>query len=131
MSLNISTTKIDYVTVVKGDGEMDYHNFRSLKNTVETALASGDRHFILDLSGISYLDSSALGSLLYSQKRVQERGGEICVIAGQPLMDILNLTHLDNHFTIVDSVAAGQEKFGPAHQARVVPLRVKGAPQDR
>lgn len=127
MSLNISTEKLANVTIVKGDGEMDYHNFRLLKNQVETALAEGDRKLLLDLSDISYLDSSALGSLLYNQKRVHERGGEVLVVAGDPLMDILSLTHLDSHFTIVDSVDEGRRRFSDKGDHQVIPLRVKSS----
>ncbi len=125
MSLNVSTEKLANVTVVKGEGEMDYHNFRLLKNQVETALAAGDRRILLDLADISYLDSSALGSLLYNQKRIHERGGEVLVVAGDPLMDILSLTHLDNHFTMVDSIDEGCRKFSKKGERQVIPLRLK------
>lgn len=125
MSLNVSTKKIGPVTLVEGNGEMDYHNFRSLKDSVETVLADGGRDLVLDLSGIAYLDSSALGSLLYNQKRVHERGGQMCIVPSEQLMDILNLTHLDSHFTIVESVESGQKKLEERHGAPVVPLRVK------
>lgn len=104
---------------------MDYHNFRLLKSQVETALAEGDRRILLDLADISYLDSSALGSLLYNQKRVHERGGEVLVVAGNPLMDILSLTHLDNHFIMVDSVDEGCRKFSEKGERQVIPLRSK------
>ena len=127
MSLNVSTEKLASVTVVKGEGEMDYHNFRLLKSQVETALAEGDRKILLDLADISYLDSSALGSLLYNQKRVHERGGEVLVVAGNPLMDILSLTHLDSHFTMVDSVDEGCRRFSEKGERQVIPLRVKNS----
>ena len=127
MSLNVSTEKLANVTVVKGEGEMDFHNFRLLKSQVETALAEGDRRILLDLAEISYLDSSALGSLLYNQKRVHERGGEVLVVAGNPLMDILSLTHLDNHFNMVDSVDEGCRKFSEKGERQVIPLRLKGS----
>ncbi len=127
MSLNVSTEKLANVTVVKGEGEMDFHNFRLLKGQVETALAEGDRRILLDLADISYLDSSALGSLLYNQKRVHERGGEVLVVAGNPLMDILSLTHLDNHFIIVDSVDEGCRRFSDKGEPQVIPLRSKSS----
>ncbi len=118
MSFNVKTKKLTNVTVVKGDGEMDFHNFRLLRDSVEAALAEGDRRIILDFSKLSYLDSSALGSLLYSQKRVLEGGGQMLVVASDPMMDILNLTHLDNHFKIVSSVTKGCNKFSPQSEAQ-------------
>src|SRR3972149_160760 len=87
---------------------MDYHNFRVLKTSVEQALAEGDRSFIFNLADLAYLDSSALGSLLYHQKQIREHDGHMVVIPGQALTDILNLTHLDSYFALADSVDAGR-----------------------
>ncbi|MDP1808621.1 MAG: STAS domain-containing protein [Actinomycetota bacterium] len=108
MTLDIFCAKQDGVTVIKAAGEMDYHNFRVLKTSVEQSLADGERKFIFNLADLAYLDSSALGSLLYNQKRVRDANGDMVVIAGRALTEILNLTHLDSYFNIVESVEAGQ-----------------------
>ena len=111
MSLDIFCENRDGVTVIKAGGEMDYHNFRVLKTAVEQSLADGERKFIFDLADLAYLDSSALGSLLYNQKRVRDANGDMVVIAGRALTEILNLTHLDSYFNIVESVEAGQDRL--------------------
>jgi anti-anti-sigma factor len=114
VSLDVSCERNDEFTLVKASGEMDYHNFKTLKTSVEQALANGERRFIIDLADLAYLDSSALGSLLYNQKRVRDHSGKMVVIAGRALLDILNLTHLDSYFNIVESVKDGQQRLAEA-----------------
>lgn len=104
VTLDIVSEQIDGVTLVSATGEMDFHNFGLLKTSVESALADGKKKFILDLSAVAYLDSSALGSLLYNQKRIQESRGDLVIVASTALNDILNLTHLDSYFTRVPTV---------------------------
>lgn len=111
MSLDISCEKQDDATVLKASGEMDYHNFRLLKTSVEQSLTDGERKFIFDLADLTYLDSSALGSLLYNQKRIRDEDGEMVVIAGRALREILKLTHLDSYFSIVESVEDGRNRL--------------------
>ena len=115
--LDVFCARDDEFTLVKASGEMDYHNFRILKTSVEQALADGDRYFIFNLADLAYLDSSALGSLLYHQKRIRDHDGHMVVISGQALTDILNLTHLDSYFNIVESVDAGRRWLVDAKKA--------------
>lgn len=129
MSFDVFCERNDGVTVVKASGEMDYHNFRVLKTSVEQALAEGDKKFIFNLADLAYLDSSALGSLLYNQKRVRDHDGDLVVIAGRALTEILNLTHLDSYFNIVESVEAGQswlEKSDSAPPSNVSRIETRG-----
>lgn len=114
MSLDVMCERNDEFMLVNASGEMDYHNFRTLKSSVEEALADGERNFIINLAGLAYLDSSALGSLLYNQKRVRDHAGNMVVIPGRALTDILNLTHLDSYFNLANSVEEGQQQFDEA-----------------
>ena len=109
MSLDINCDRDENVFIVHASGDMDFHNFRILRTTVEEALIEGERKFVLDLSKIIYLDSSALGSLLYSQKKIREQRGSLAIISSDALADILKLTHLDSYFHIVDSVDEGNQ----------------------
>lgn len=120
MALEILCEKEGDAAVVRATGEMDYHNFVMLKSSVEQALVDGERRFILNLADLSYLDSSALGSLLYNQKRIRDHQGSLVVVPGRALTDVLNLTHLDSYFTLVESVEDGRQWF--TDQAKVARL---------
>ncbi len=109
MSLDVNCETNSGVFILSAHGEMDFHNFRTLRSAVERGIADGEKRFLLDLAGISYLDSSALGSLLYCQKKIRENRGHMAVISSEALMDILNLTHLDSYFSMVESVNDGRQ----------------------
>ncbi|KKL73662.1 hypothetical protein LCGC14_2072630 [marine sediment metagenome] len=109
MSLDINCETSSGVFILSAHGEMDFHNFRTLRSAVEQGLADGEKRFLLDLADISYLDSSALGSLLYCQKKIREHHGHMAVISSEALTDILNLTHLDSYFSMVDSINDGRQ----------------------
>lgn len=122
MSLEISVEKHDELAIIRAVGELDYHNFRQLKSTIEECLEDGRRNQILDLSKASYLDSAALGSLLYSQKRIHDHHGHVILIASDVLKDVLNLTHLDTYFRQADSVEQAQGGLEDEEPGEVIPF---------
>jgi anti-anti-sigma factor len=68
-----------------------------------TALADGSPqpYFVLDLSGISYATSSALGALVGLNRRLQSRGSRLVLSALCPAVaDALSITRLDTLFEI-------------------------------
>jgi anti-sigma B factor antagonist len=111
VTLKVISEEVDDIKVVTANGEMDYHTFRLLSDAVDQALAEDAPKIILNLAGVTYIDSSALGSLLYNQKRVRQKPADLIIISSPALTDILNLTHLDAYFKTVDSVEEGIERF--------------------
>jgi anti-anti-sigma factor len=48
-----------------------------LRESIRTQLAEGARHLVLDIGGVSHIDSSALGELLSSALAIQNKGGSL------------------------------------------------------
>ena len=68
-----------------------------------SALADGtpQPHVVLDLSGISYASSSALGALVALNRRLRSRGGWLALSGLCPVVaDALAVTRLDTLFEI-------------------------------
>ena len=62
---------------------------------------------MLDLLGVTFLDSTALGVLVGALKRCRELGGELHVVVADPrIMKIFEITGLTSVFTIADSLEA-------------------------
>ncbi|MBA2320181.1 MAG: STAS domain-containing protein [Deltaproteobacteria bacterium] len=79
--------------------------------TAGTAL-DGARRAVLDLSGVPFLDSTALGALVGLRKRLGAEGG-IAIAGAQPAVrNLFRLTRLDTVFplfaTVADAVAASE-----------------------
>lgn len=77
-------------------GEIDFSNAGEMRRAVEQALAECPQGFVIDLSGVTYLDSSGIQVILYAYKHVISDGGELTlVVTDRHVYDILHLIHLD------------------------------------
>jgi len=55
----------------------------------------------MDLSGLTYIDSSGLGTLVTINKRTKEKNGRLVLIGAQGLpLDLIKRTRLDKVFNI-------------------------------
>jgi anti-anti-sigma factor len=69
------------VSILAVEGEHDLATRQDLRGALERIFADG-RNVILDLSGATFIDSTILGLLFYTQSRAKRRTGErFCVVA--------------------------------------------------
>jgi anti-anti-sigma factor len=80
-------------------GEVDLGTSAALERALEPSLHA-TRAVVLDLSDVTFLDSSALNALVQSQRRLRERGIGFSLVAppGSAAARILELTHLTTTF---------------------------------
>jgi len=73
-----------------------------LRDRVGVLVDEGERRFILDMSGVDYLDSAAIGSVVACYKRATAFGGMVKIVLtpDNPLRQVFALTHLDQVFEI-------------------------------
>lgn len=65
------------------------------------------RQVVMDLAGVTFMDSTGLGALLGLLKRVTERGGDLKLARPQSnVLLVLNITRATKIFGIHDSVDA-------------------------
>ncbi len=65
------------------------------------------RRVLVDMSGVTLIDSSAVASLLEGFQSARKRGKGFSLVAiGDPVMRVLRLARLDTVFNIAESVAA-------------------------
>jgi len=89
-------------TVVTASGELDAF----VAPDLEAALgdASGDPRIVLDLTAVSFMDSTALGLLVRAVRDVDARGGAIrVVLPGGTGRRIFEITTLDRVLPVVGS----------------------------
>lgn len=90
--------------VIKLDGELDYYNRNKLIAIIESLFAQGSIMFILDLSGITFIDSSGLSSLVLTKRLVENKGGIMPCLFSQKVKKILTLSGLEKFFLSVDTL---------------------------
>jgi anti-sigma B factor antagonist len=90
--------------VVAPHGEMDLATHTQLLGVVEDLLAEGKVDIVVDLSHTTFLDSTALGTLISARRRAYARQGSLEILCTNPrLLRIFEVTSLDKVFTIRDS----------------------------
>ncbi len=72
--------------VVRIAGEVDMHTAPSLKEYLDTLLATYPtlKHLVLDLEEVRFIDSSGLGVILGRYKVIARRGGELVFFRSSP-----------------------------------------------
>ena len=93
------------------DGEIDISNASEIRNQLLAALSNTAPGIIVDLSGVTYLDSRGVHVLLELAERVRVRQQRLCIVVPDTALikRILKLTHLDEIVpldnTLEDAVA--------------------------
>ena len=90
--------------VVAVHGDTDMHVADELEARLSEVIDEVPDALVLDLSGVTFLDSMALGVLLGSLKRLGESGGRLRVVTSRPeIRRIFEVTLLDRLFDIDSS----------------------------
>jgi anti-sigma B factor antagonist len=94
VELGIEITTYRGWQVIAVSGDLDLYTSPSLRSNLHEV--TGDK-IALDLTDVTFIDSSGLGAIVGALKHVRERGGAFSVIASPEgsLTRLLSLTGLD------------------------------------
>src|SRR5919197_282042 len=105
--------------VVAVRGEIDLFTAPELKSALAEAIESGKTRIVVDLEETTFLDSTALGVLIGTVKRLRSRDGRLTIVNVDPnIAKTFEITGLDQIFTIratrEEALAALDEEQAPA-----------------
>jgi anti-sigma B factor antagonist len=90
--------------VVAVSGELDLTNVGDLRRRVEAALTDGRQRIIVDLDGLSHMDSSGLAELITCHQRATElRGGLALVVTSPTIKRMLEIRGVRHFFKVTSS----------------------------
>ncbi len=90
-------------TIVKLRGELDLSTVPQLEACLE-GLGADDGDVRLDLSGLSFCDSSGISAMVTASKRVSKRGGHLSIVSPQPAVrSVLEITGLLDYLSAPQS----------------------------
>ncbi len=100
MALEVQTRQTDGgVTVVAPTGRLDVAGAPALKDAMNDVATNGTPKVVLDMEGVSFVDSTGLGSVIAALKQIRGRQGELRLAApNQQVRVVLELTTLDRVF---------------------------------
>ena len=92
--------------VVAYSGEIDFHYSAAVRKDIIQSLDQG-QHVLVDLSAVSYIDSSGIASLVQGLQHARNRDLKLDLIGVKDsVLKVLKLTRMDEVFTLHESVAA-------------------------
>lgn len=116
MSLMIDLETKGHVLLIRLEGELDHHTAEELRSKVTTVLEKQkSKHIILNLEGLSFMDSSGLGVILGRYKQLQSIGGEMVVCSISPSVKrLFDMSGLFKIIRLMDNENFALETLGVA-----------------
>jgi anti-sigma B factor antagonist len=103
--LQTAVKDVSGVSVIKVAGEVDVYTCPDLKTTIYEAISAGATDLVIDMTDVSYMDSSGFGTLLGATRRVKPAGGSVALACCSEAIDrMLRITSLDSVFAIYGQV---------------------------
>jgi anti-anti-sigma factor len=101
-------------TIVPVQGEVTFSNVREFDTALDEAFGDGARNLVIDLTEVTFIDSSGLSSLLTASARARDLGGTVALVLaqGEP-PSIFRFRGVDRLLALYPSRAAALESFSP------------------
>ena len=112
LGVSATTTQVGAdAYVVSVSGELDVATAGRLREELDLTAERDARRVIVDLIGLTFIDSVALGVLTEGAQRLRADGG-VCVVVSQDprILRVFQITGLDRIFRIERSLAEAVEE---------------------
>jgi len=104
MTMNLG----DGIATVAVVGEADLFTAPELKEALATALDGGAKDVLVDLSDATFIDSTTLGVLIGTVRKLRPLGGIVAIVCRDPnICRIFEITRLDQVFPIFETTDEG------------------------
>jgi len=105
MPLSIRQRNVSEVVVLDLNGRLWILDL-PLRELMNGLLAQGKRHFVLNLGGVEYIDSSGLGQLISIWTSIRNKTGHMTILnPTQRVQRLFEITRLTTIFEILDNEA--------------------------
>ena len=111
--MKATTRQVDGVTIVDLSGRITLgEGSAMLRDVVRDLAGKGQKHIVLNLAEVTYIDSSGIGELVSAYTSVRNLGGELKLLnLTKKVHDLLQITKLYTVFDITDDEAAAVAAF--------------------
>jgi anti-sigma B factor antagonist len=111
--LNINERQAGDVTVLDMSGKITIgEGSVALRAAIRRLLEEGKKRILLNLSGVSYVDSSGIGELVSSYTAINKEGGQLKLLnLTQKIQDLLTITKLLTVFDVYENEAEALNSY--------------------
>jgi anti-sigma B factor antagonist len=88
--------------VVAASGEVDLYTATELERALASSVTEGAAQLVVDFSGATFIDSTALHVLLPAARQLERAAGELIVVVPDPnVRKVFEITGFDRLFAVV------------------------------
>lgn len=110
--MQITTQTGDKATTVELTGRFDASAVPQFRDFISQLLQEETNHFVLNMKGVTYIDSGGLGSLVSFLRQVRLAEGDIKIAAlDDRVRSVFELTRLHRIFEIYDDSSIALQSF--------------------
>ena len=111
--MKATSRDVNGVEIVKLEGKITIGSGDSqLREVISNAISGGKNKILLDMSGVTTIDSSGIGELVGSYTTVTNRGGKLKLLhLPAKLNELLHVTQLITVFEVYDSEQDAMASF--------------------
>lgn len=113
MSVKLTTRQVGDVTVIDASGKITLGEGAStFRDAVRDLVAKGSKKLLLNLSDVTYIDSSGIGEMVSGFTTVTNHGGNLKLLGlSKRIKDLLQITKLYTVFEVFDDEASAVRSF--------------------
>ena len=113
MALSLSTRQLDGVTILDLSGRITLgEGSVQLRDAIRDLISKGEKHILLNLGDVSYIDSSGLGELVSAFTTAKNQNADVKLLnLTKKVKDVLQVTKLYTVFDIYDDEAHAISSF--------------------
>lgn len=107
MEFALTTNEVDDFSVVGVSGELDVYTAPALEEVLGELIDARRISIVVDLSAVTFMDSTGLGLLIKALKWTREHDGALRIVAdSEKILKVFRVTGLDTVLSIHDTLAA-------------------------
>ena len=104
MALEVETKQLDSTSLISVTGEVDLYTSPELRSAIMDAVPAAAATVAVDLSGVRYMDSSGVATLVEGLRRCRDLDKVFKLVApSTAVMKVLELAKLDSVFEVCSS----------------------------
>lgn len=111
--MKIATRKVGEIAILDLEGKILIGDgCQELRDAICAALDGGTNRILLNLSGVSYMDSTGLGEVIRNYKTVIDKGGKLKLLnLTSRIRDLMSMTKLLTVFEVFENEPEALKSF--------------------
>jgi anti-sigma B factor antagonist len=113
MTIRMTNGEVDGVSVVELGGRIVLgEESNSLRETLKSLVAAGNKKIVLNMADVTYIDSTGLGTLVAAHLTAKNQGASLRLCnLGKKFHEIMQVTKLLTVFDVYDTETAAISSF--------------------